>query len=62
LKKLGDEEYRDHREGIMGPCTWGPKETRSSKHMKFYQVKKGKLLPITDWRKLPDTVSMYQWK
>jgi hypothetical protein len=29
--------------------------------MKFYRVKDARVVPITDWIKAPDAVSLYKW-
>jgi ABC-type branched-subunit amino acid transport system substrate-binding protein len=50
------------REGIAGPCAYGPKSRLGSKVVKFYKVTGGNIVPITDWVKTPDSVSLYKWK
>ncbi len=49
------------KEGISGPCAYGPKSRRGSQVVKFYQCKGGKIVPITDWVKTPDAVSLHKW-
>jgi branched-chain amino acid transport system substrate-binding protein len=49
------------REGIQGPCTYGPKNRNGSDVVKFYRVTGGKIVPITDWVKAPDVVSLHKW-
>lgn len=48
-------------EGITGPIDLSPTSRRVSRHVKFYRVTGGKIVPITDWRLCPDTVSMHKW-
>ena len=48
-------------EGILGPCTYGPKNRNGSEVVKFYRVTGGKIVPITDWVKTPDAVSLHKW-
>jgi branched-chain amino acid transport system substrate-binding protein len=48
-------------EGILGPCTFGPKNRNGSDVVKFYKVTGGKIVPITDWVKAPDAVSLHKW-
>lgn len=62
----GDDMYRAYqaltgfdRLGLMGPCAYSTTSRRSSQLVKFYQVKSGKTVPITDWSKPPDAVSLY---
>jgi hypothetical protein len=50
------------REGIQGPCTYGPDSRNGSMVVKFYQVKSGQIVPITDWAQAPDAVSLHEWK
>lgn len=47
--------------GLAGPTTWSEKERRGSRTVKFYQVKGGKTVPLTDWVETPDAVSLYKW-
>jgi branched-chain amino acid transport system substrate-binding protein len=49
------------RDGICGPCAYSPTSRRGSLEVKFYQVKGGKILPITDWVKTPDAVSLHKF-
>ncbi len=62
----GDHMYQAYqsltgydRLGLMGPCAYSPTSRRSSDVVKFYQVRGGKTVPITDWLKPPDAVSLY---
>lgn len=65
----GDAMYRayqklgggTHRQGMTGNCTYGPDSRRGSDMVKFYRVQKGKLVPITGWRKAPDAVSLHKF-
>jgi len=50
------------REGIQGPCTYGLDSRNGSMVVKFYQVTGGQIVPITDWVKAPDAVSLHEWK
>ncbi len=67
--KLNQEEvYKSYqnitglaRQGVGGPCAYGPKSRRGSQMVKFYEVTGGKIVPITDWVKTPDAVSLYKW-
>ncbi len=66
-KKLNaDEVYKAYqritgfeRAGIQGPCAYSPSSRRGSLEVKIYRVKGGKIMPITDWRKVPDAVSLH---
>jgi branched-chain amino acid transport system substrate-binding protein len=49
------------RAGIQGPCAYSPSSRRGSLEVKIYRVKGGKIVPITDWRKAPDAVSLHQF-
>ena len=49
------------RQGILGPCEYSPTSRRGSRVVKFYKVTAGKIVPITDWVKTPDAVSLYKW-
>ena len=48
-------------DGILGPCTYGPNNRNGSDVVKFYRVSGGKIVPITDWVKTPDAVSLHKW-
>mgnify|MGYP000001414958 CR=1 FL=1 len=50
------------RDGIQGPCAYGPKSRNGSMVVKFYKVTDGQIVPVTDWVKTPDAVSLHQWK
>jgi branched-chain amino acid transport system substrate-binding protein len=67
-KITGDDMYRAYQkiggketEGLTGPCTYGPKSRRGSNLAKIYRVKDSKIVPITDWVRLPDAVSLHKW-
>lgn len=47
------------RQGAFGPCAYSPTSRRGSEMVRFYRVQSGKLIPITDWQKTPDAVSLY---
>jgi branched-chain amino acid transport system substrate-binding protein len=49
------------RQGITGPNAYAPNSRRGSLEVKFYQVKSGKSVPITDWIKAPDSVSLHKF-
>ncbi|MEE4354663.1 MAG: ABC transporter substrate-binding protein [Desulfatiglans sp.] len=49
------------RGGIAGPCAYSKTERRGSHDVKIYRVKNRELVPITDWFKAPDCVSMHKW-
>jgi peptidoglycan hydrolase-like protein with peptidoglycan-binding domain len=49
------------RHGIQGPCAYSPTSRRGSLEVKIYRVKDGKIVPITDWRKAPDAVSLHKF-
>lgn len=49
------------RLGLQGPCAYSKTSRRGSWEVKFYQVKGGKIIPITDWIKAPDAVSLHKW-
>jgi len=66
-KKLNaDEVYKAYqritgldRADVQGPCAYSPSSRRGSLEIKIYRVKDGKSVPITDWRKAPDAVSLH---
>jgi branched-chain amino acid transport system substrate-binding protein len=46
--------------GVMGPgCAYSPTSRKSNEFVRFYRVQSGKTVPITDWVKAPDAVSLY---
>jgi branched-chain amino acid transport system substrate-binding protein len=49
------------RQGITGPNAYSPTSRRGSLEVKFYQVKSAKSVPITDWIKAPDSVSLHKF-
>jgi len=49
------------KNGIQGKCAYSPTSRRGSLEVKIYQVKDGKIVPITDWRKAPDAVSLHKF-
>lgn len=74
LKEVGYEKldaeamYRAYQKltgndlkGLTGSCAYSPTSRRGSTEVKFYQVKGGKVIPITKWRKAPDAVALYKW-
>jgi len=46
-------------EGVTGPCAYSPTSRKLTEFVKFYRVQGGKTVPITDWVKAPDAVSLY---
>ena len=67
-KIKGDDMYRAYqkitgmnRAGVQGPCAYSPTSRRGSLEIKIYRVKNGKIVPITDWRKAPDAVSLHKF-
>ena len=51
-----------HRGSAFPPCAYSPTNSRASREVKFYRIQKGDLVPISDWIKAPDAVSMHKWK
>jgi len=51
----------DLGEGLTGPIAYSPTSRQSVDQTKFYQVKNGKEVPISGWRKVPDCVALYDW-
>ncbi|MBW2168183.1 MAG: ABC transporter substrate-binding protein [Deltaproteobacteria bacterium] len=49
------------KHGIQGVCAYSPTSRRGSLEVKIYRVKNGKIVPITDWRKAPDAVSLHKF-
>jgi branched-chain amino acid transport system substrate-binding protein len=49
------------RAGVQGPCAYAPTSRRGSLEVKIYSVRSGKIIPITDWRKAPDAVSLHKF-
>ena len=49
------------KQGIMGPIAYTETQRRQSWEVKFYQFQNHKAVAITDWRRCPDTVSLYAW-
>jgi ABC-type branched-subunit amino acid transport system substrate-binding protein len=49
------------RAGVQGPCAYAPTSRRGSLEVKIYSVRSGKIVPITDWRKAPDAVSLHKF-
>jgi len=50
------------KNGIQGPCAYSPTSRLGSKVVKIYQVKAGKIVPITDWREAPNAVGLHSFK
>ncbi|MBM4463855.1 MAG: hypothetical protein FJ012_11135 [Chloroflexi bacterium] len=51
----------DTTQGLQGPNTYSPTSRQASDVVKFYAVKAGKEVPLTDWVKVPDCVALYDW-
>jgi len=51
----------DLGDGLTGPVAYSPTSRQSVDQTKFYQVKNGKEVPISGWRKVPDCVSLHDW-
>jgi len=49
------------RQGLAGPNAYSPTSRRGSTDMRFYRVKNGRVVPLTEWTKAPDAVSLYKW-
>jgi branched-chain amino acid transport system substrate-binding protein len=49
------------RAGLQGPCAYSPTSRRGSWEIKFYQVRAGKVVSISDWIKAPDAVSLHKF-
>lgn len=47
---------------IQGPCAYSPTSRLGSKVVKIYQVKGGKIVPITGWRETPNAVGLHNFK
>ena len=67
-KLKGDDMYKAYqritgfeRAGVQGPCAYAPDSRRGSLKIKMYQVKNGKIVPISGWRKTPDAVSLHKF-
>ncbi len=67
-KIKADDVYKAYQQltglkknGIQGPCAYSPTSRRGSLEIKMYRVKDGKIIPITDWRKAPDAVSLHKF-
>jgi branched-chain amino acid transport system substrate-binding protein len=50
------------KNGIQGECAYSPTSRRGSLEVKTYRVTNGKIVPITDWRKAPDAVSLHKFQ
>jgi branched-chain amino acid transport system substrate-binding protein len=50
------------KHGIQGPCTYSTTSRLGSKVVKIYQVKGGKVVPITEWREAPNAVGLHNFK
>ncbi|MDQ1336267.1 MAG: transporter substrate-binding protein [Thermodesulfobacteriota bacterium] len=68
-KLEADDMYKAYQEltgleknGIQGPCAYSPTSRLGSKVVKIYQVKAGKIVPITDWREAPNAVGLHSFK
>ena len=52
---------QDVFQGITGVCTYSATNRQATDVVKFYQVKSGKVVLITDWVKVPDCVALHDW-
>ena len=52
---------QDVFQGITGICTYSATNRQATDVVKFYQVKSGKVVPITDFVKVPDCVSLHDF-
>ena len=52
---------QDVSQGIEGPCTYSATNRQGSDVVKFYQVESGKVVPISDWIKVPDCVALHDF-
>jgi branched-chain amino acid transport system substrate-binding protein len=50
------------RQGVVGPVAYSPTVRRGSNVVKFYEVKGGKIFPVTDWVEAPNAVALHEWK
>ena len=48
-------------QGIQGPNTYSPTSRQGSDTVKFYEIKGGKEVDISGWKKVPDCVSLHDW-
>jgi len=55
LWKMGEIGF--DADGSSGPCTYSPTERAGSMTVKFLQVQNGKIVTISDWREVPDTLT-----
>jgi hypothetical protein len=49
------------RAGLQGPCAYSPTSRRGSWEVRFYQVRAGKVVSISNWIKAPDAVSLHKF-
>jgi hypothetical protein len=49
------------KKGVQGPCAYSPTSRRGSLEVKIYRVRDGKIVPISDWTKAPDAVSLHKF-
>lgn len=48
-------------QGATGICDYSPTSRRMTRHVKFFRVTGGKIVPVTDWRLAPDAVSLHKF-
>jgi branched-chain amino acid transport system substrate-binding protein len=54
IEKQGIQKLKDYKvEGIHGPVTYTPGDNRLDKFIKLYQIKGGRIVPISDWIEAP---------
>ena len=51
----------DVSQGLLGPCAYSPTSRQQTEQVKIYQVRGGRLVDISGFRKVPDCVSLYDW-
>jgi len=51
----------DVTQGIQGLSAYSPTSRQGSDVVKFYQIKGGKEVDISGWKKVPDCVSLFNW-
>jgi len=54
IETQGIQKLKDYDvEGLQGPVSYTPGDNRLSKLLKVFQVRNGKILPLTDWIEAP---------
>jgi len=47
--------------GVQGSCAYSKTSRAACDEVRFYKVTGGKILPVSDWKKVPDAVSLHKW-